>query len=164
MQGFRKIDTDAWQFANANFIKGKPDLLSKIQRHKPESQAQGRERKMQPLQPTPSMEVHTPTPRPAPVSPIFPPREKSSSPASPTSAPTHTPRAAYVHKSAACERLTAVRVGPPRAASSCARRDTEGRWRVTLRHSPIFLMGRAPPQPRRDINPPVMFASHWWRQ
>jgi len=55
--GFRKIDTDAWQFANANFIKGKPDLLSKIQRHKPESQAQGRERKMQPLQPTPSMEL-----------------------------------------------------------------------------------------------------------
>jgi hypothetical protein len=55
--GFRKIDTDAWQFANANFIRGKPDLLSRIQRHKPDSQAHGRERKMQPLQPTPSMEL-----------------------------------------------------------------------------------------------------------
>lgn len=40
MQGFKKIDPDRWEFANANFQRDRPDLMSSIQRRKGQTKEQ----------------------------------------------------------------------------------------------------------------------------
>lgn len=40
MQGFKKIDPDRWEFANSNFQRDRPDLMSSIQRRKGQTKEQ----------------------------------------------------------------------------------------------------------------------------
>lgn len=46
-QGFRKTETELWQFANPYFVRGKKELLSNIVRHKAEINRNKREREPQ---------------------------------------------------------------------------------------------------------------------